>query len=236
MSAVDASRPPVPQPRGPRRAPVSGPRRAPVRGPRRAPVRGRRRAGVVALSAVVIALAIALAAAMAAAILSATAMGAPSGGLPQMLGLGAPYAPMEADGAIDGSATVDEIDAPAIARLDPALLAALTQAVDAAAADGMQIEITSGWRSRAYQQWLFDDAVATYGSVEVARQWVAAPDASSHVTGSAVDIGPVDAQFWLLEHGPTWGLCQVYGNERWHFELATDAGGACPELRPDAAG
>ena len=62
------------------------------------------------------------------------------------------------------------------------------------------------------------------------------PTARSHVTGHAVDIGPVDAQFWLIEHGARYGICQTYANERWHFELATAPGGTCPALLPDAAG
>ena len=27
--------------------------------------------------------------------------------------------------------------------------------------------------------------------------------------------------------------CQVFANERWHFELATTAGGRCPPMLPD---
>ena len=30
-------------------------------------------------------------------------------------------------------------------------------------------------------------------------------------------------------------LCQIYANELWHFELTTDAAGACPPLLPNAA-
>ena len=129
-----------------------------------------------------------------------------------------------------------EDDLAAIAKLDPVLLAAMREAAAAASGDGISFDVTSGWRSREYQQWLLDDAIGSYGSEEVARQFVATPDASSHVTGSAVDIGPIDAQTWLIEHGSRWGICQIYANERWHFQLATSAGGECPPLRPDAAG
>jgi hypothetical protein len=75
-----------------------------------------------------------------------------------------------------------------------------------------------------------------YGSESIARRYVAPPERSRHVTGDAVDAGPVEAQSWLLEHGSRWGICQIYANERWHFEIATDPGGVCPELLPDAAG
>ncbi len=37
--------------------------------------------------------------------------------------------------------------------------------------------------------------------------------------GDAVDIGGVEATVWLSEHGAVYGLCQIYRNEPWHFEL-----------------
>jgi hypothetical protein len=57
-----------------------------------------------------------------------------------------------------------------------------------------------------------------------------------HVVGKAVDVGPVAADEWMIHHGPRFGLCQIYANEIWHFELAVDAQGNCPPLRPNAAG
>jgi zinc D-Ala-D-Ala carboxypeptidase len=145
------------------------------------------------------------------------------------------FVPTTQDGQLSTPASLDA-DTPAITRLDPALHTALDRAAQAAAATGIEIRVTSGWRSRDYQEWLFDQAVDRYGSTSIASEWVASPDASSHVTGHAVDIASVDAQFWLIQHGSTWGLCQIYANERWHFELATTPGGACPALRTDAAG
>ena len=62
------------------------------------------------------------------------------------------------------------------------------------------------------------------------------PELSRHVTGDAVDIGYTDADSWLSQHGARYGLCQIYANEMWHFELATDPGGVCPEQKLDAAG
>ena len=138
--------------------------------------------------------------------------------------------PSEASGHIEDAASLADADLPAIARLDPALLSAMREAAAAAGAEGVAFEVTSGWRSRAYQQWLLDDAIEDYGSEEIARQFVATPDRSSHVTGHAVDIGRLDAQSWLIQHGARWGICQIYANERWHFELATEPGGVCPEL------
>ncbi len=125
---------------------------------------------------------------------------------------------------------------PAIANLDPALLTAIQNAANAAKAQGVDLRINSGWRSKGFQQRLFDDAVRTYGSVDVARQFVASPDVSKHVVGQAVDVAPVDADQWLIRNGVQFGLCQIYANELWHFELAVDPQGNCPPLRPNAAG
>jgi D-alanyl-D-alanine carboxypeptidase len=124
---------------------------------------------------------------------------------------------------------------PAIARLDPALRDAMRQAEADAATDGLAFEVTSGWRSAEYQEWLLEDAIEFYGSEIVARQYVATPEKSTHVTGDGIDIGPIDAQFWLIEHGAQYGICQTYANERWHFELATEPGEVCPEMKTDAA-
>ncbi len=60
--------------------------------------------------------------------------------------------------------------------------------------------------------------------------------ASKHVIGEAVDIGGVGADQWLMDNGARYGLCRIYANEVWHFELATDAAGNCPPLLPNAAG
>ena len=150
-----------------------------------------------------------------------------------------------ADGAItedDGFISVgDSVSAfdeelPAIANLDPELRAAVQAAVTAAESDGVVMVVSSGWRSAAYQQALLDDAVARYGSLEEARKRVSTPELSRHVTGDAVDIGYTDADSWLSQHGARYGLCQIYANEMWHFELATDPGGVCPEQKLDAAG
>ena len=125
---------------------------------------------------------------------------------------------------------------PAVGRLDPALLNAVQQAAPAAKQQGIDLRINSGWRSRGFQQRLFDDAVRRYGSVDIARQYVASPDESKHVVGEAVDVAPVEADKWLIRNGAQFGLCQIYANEVWHFELAVDPQGSCPPLRPNAAG
>jgi zinc D-Ala-D-Ala carboxypeptidase len=140
----------------------------------------------------------------------------------------------EAGGAVPDGATVFDEDIPGVANLDPALLGALHDAAFSAADDGVEIVVDSGWRSPEYQERLLDDAVSEYGSAEEAARWVATPETSAHVSGDAVDIGPSDATAWLSEHGAEYGLCPVYDNEPWHYELRHEAADdGCPPTYAD---
>jgi hypothetical protein len=145
-------------------------------------------------------------------------------------------APDEADGAIPDGAAVSVFDqgVPAVGNLDPGLLDALRRAATDAEADGVELGITSGWRSLEHQRQLLRDAVTEYGSLQQAERWVATPETSAHVAGGAVDIGPSDAAAWLSEHGSVYGLCQIYGNEPWHYELRLAAvHDGCPPMYAD---
>ena len=125
---------------------------------------------------------------------------------------------------------------PSVANLDADLLSALRAAATDAAAEGVAFHLTSGWRSEAEQAQLFDEAVAEHGSAEEASRWVAPPTTSSHVSGDAVDIGHEAARDWLARHGAAFGLCRVYDNEPWHFELRPDAPDeGCPGTYADAS-
>jgi D-alanyl-D-alanine carboxypeptidase len=140
----------------------------------------------------------------------------------------------EADGAVPDGTTVFDNEVPGVAKLDPALLGALRQAATEAAGDGVEFYVNSGWRSLEYEEHLFDEAVAKYGSAEEAARWVATPITSAHVLGNAVDIGRSAATAWLSEHGAEYGLCQIYGNEPWHHELRPDAiDHGCPAMYAD---
>ncbi len=133
-----------------------------------------------------------------------------------------------------GAAASFDVRSPEVSRLDPALLSALVEAAEDAAGDGVVLHLTSGWRSEAHQERLFAQAVADHGSEAEAAQWVARPGTSVHETGGAVDIGPEAAWAWLGEHGATYGLCQVYDNEPWHYELRPDADeDGCPATYAD---
>jgi LAS superfamily LD-carboxypeptidase LdcB len=142
----------------------------------------------------------------------------------------------QADGALPDGVTVFDDEYPGVANLDPDLLQALREAASDAADDGIEFYVNSGWRSSAYQDQLFREAVSDYGSAKAAARWVATADTSAHVSGDAIDIGPLDARAWLSKHGAKYGLCQIYINEPWHYELrlkAIDRG--CPRMYPDSA-
>lgn len=134
------------------------------------------------------------------------------------------------------SISLDDSGHAALANLDPALPAAVRAAAADAAVRGVELKVTSGWRSREYQQRLLDEAVARHRSEEEARKLVHPPDRSRHVTGQAIDIGPINAADWLIQHGADYGLCQAYANEMWHFELLTTPGGSCPQPQGSASG
>ena len=132
--------------------------------------------------------------------------------------------------------TVFDDEIPAVVNLKPDLLGALRRAATDAADDGVEILLNGGWRSPEYQAQLLREAISKYGSEAAAARWVATPETSAHVRGEAVDIGPVDAAAWLSEHGAGYGLCQIYRNEPWHYELRPDAiKHGCPPMYADPA-
>ncbi|UJW28497.1 M15 family metallopeptidase [Saccharothrix sp. AJ9571] len=138
------------------------------------------------------------------------------------------------DGAVPEPVPVFDDETPAVANLDPALLGALRAAAADAAADGVRIFVNGGWRSPEYQEQLLRQAVSKYGSAEEAARWVATPGTSAHVSGDAVDIGRAEARAWLSEHGARYGLCQIYRNEPWHYELRPEAvDHGCPPMYAD---
>ena len=147
---------------------------------------------------------------------------------PPAMGLG------EADGVVPDGVTVFDDQYPAVAGVDPDLLRALRRAATDAAEDNVEFYLDSGWRSAKYQEQLLREAIVKYGSEREAARWVATPDTSAHVSGDAVDIGPSGATAWLTKHGAAYGLCQIYRNEPWHYELRPKAGDhGCPAMYAD---
>jgi len=101
------------------------------------------------------------------------------------------------------------------------------------AGDGVTVKVSSGWRSRSYQDQLLREAVAEYGSTTQAARWVATADTSPHVSGDAVDLGTTAAA-WLSRRGAAYGLCPIYRNEPWHYELRpTAVARGCPAMYAD---
>ncbi|MGW3115976.1 M15 family metallopeptidase [Streptomyces sp. NPDC001107] len=166
---------------------------------------------------------------------SSSSLSPPSDALPSGADRGAHSGALgEADGIVPNGVTVFDDSVPAVAKLDPDLLKALRRAAKAAAADGVEFYVNSGWRSTAYQNQLLRQAVAKYGSENEAARWVATAATSPHVSGDAVDLGRSVATAWLSRHGARYGLCQNYRNETWHYELrpsAIDRG--CPPVYAD---
>lgn len=142
----------------------------------------------------------------------------------------------DADGTIaDGDQpTVFDVERPSVGNLDPDLLDALQRAATDAEVDGVGFRVNSGWRSAGLQERMLQDAIAEYGSEAEARRWVATPQTSAHVSGDAVDLGPLPALDWLAQRGWRYGLCQTYANESWHYELRPDAtADGCPQMYAD---
>ena len=158
-----------------------------------------------------------------------------TGGAPPRAAPGVGAGPaLGADGSVPDGVAVFDDTVPAVVNLDADLLAAVRRAATDAAADDVTFVVNSGWRSAQYQDQLLRDAIAQYGSAQEAARWVATPETSPHVHGDAIDVGPWAATAWLSEHGARYGLCQVYANESWHYELRPDAvDRGCPAMYAD---
>jgi hypothetical protein len=103
--------------------------------------------------------------------------------------------------------------------------------------EGINLVITSGFRTAARQEYLFQRAIQKYGSEKEASKWVLPPDKSHHPDGIALDVNYPGNQVetkWLEKNGYKFGLCRVYKNEWWHFEPLVAPGEACPALVPNA--
>src|ERR687892_82455 len=97
--------------------------------------------------------------------------------------LSPPTALGESGGAVPEGVRVFDDDIPAVANLDPGLRRALRQAAMDAAKDGIEIVVSSGWRSREYQKQLLRDAIAKYGSGKKNAPWVGTPHTPFHLSG-----------------------------------------------------
>ena len=129
-----------------------------------------------------------------------------------------------------------DVGNPVVGLLDPLLLKAIQDAARAAADDGVELRLTSGWRSRGFQKRLFRRAVTTYEQRrrrEPVRRITGRFDAREGPGSGRRPRGRRrvdDPQRGAVR--PVSDLCQ----RDLAFERAVDAAGNCPRLRPNAAG
>ena len=123
--------------------------------------------------------------------------------------------------------------------LVPQFKARYEAAKSAAELNGYTLAITSGYRSLAQQEVLFNRAVKRHGSAAEASKWVLPPEKSNHPWGLAIDINygvggtkGKKAAAWLEKNGYKYGLCRRYENEWWHFEPLVAPGQKCPKMEP----
>ncbi|SDO87509.1 D-alanyl-D-alanine carboxypeptidase [Desulforhopalus singaporensis] len=108
----------------------------------------------------------------------------------------------------------------------------LIELLDAAARQGVQLEISSGYRSAGYQKKIFLRMFAKGRSFEDAIRFVAPPGYSEHMLGTAVDFSPSNWRFaktrdyqWLKDHAAAFGFLESYPQygvpgfpwEAWHW-------------------
>ena len=125
----------------------------------------------------------------------------------------------------------------ATVELHPILLQRFEAASIVAEKDGVNLYITSGFRTLTRQELLFEKAVKKYGSETEAAKWVLPAPYSHHPQGLAIDVnypGDRPGAKWLELNGSKFGLCRVYANEWWHFEGVIAPGEPCPPLAPNA--
>ena len=124
-----------------------------------------------------------------------------------------------------------------VEALHPVLQKRFDVAQAFARGEGVDLQITSGFRSLARQEALFARAISEHGDETEAAKWVLPPQFSHHPKGLAIDVnypyGPESAE-WLERNGWRFGLCRVYANEWWHFEGVIAPGQSCPAPAPNA--
>jgi zinc D-Ala-D-Ala carboxypeptidase len=105
--------------------------------------------------------------------------------------------------------------------------------VRAARSHGIILDVSSAYRSEAYQRGLFERYVETHGR-EQAERFSARPGTSQHQLGTAIDFGSITREFentdagrWLFEHAWKYGFSLSYPDgyegitgyiyEPWHY-------------------
>jgi D-alanyl-D-alanine carboxypeptidase len=93
----------------------------------------------------------------------------------------------------------------------PDVALAFDRMAAAARADGVQLLITSAFRSDAEQAVLF--------ARHPDPKWVAPPGTSLHRYATELDLGPASAYGWLAANAERFHFVQRYPHEPWHYEM-----------------
>jgi len=85
---------------------------------------------------------------------------------------------------------------------------------EAAAGDGLELELTSGFRTNERQAELYDEYLHADGAL------AAKPGYSNHQSGRALDINVWNWSVyeWLDSHAATYGFKRTVPSEPWHWE------------------
>jgi Transglycosylase SLT domain/D-alanyl-D-alanine carboxypeptidase len=100
----------------------------------------------------------------------------------------------------------------------PDVALAFDRMAAAARADGVELIITSAFRSDAEQARLF--------AAHPDPKWVAPPGKSLHRLGTELDLGPPSAYRWLARNSERFHFIQRYSWEPWHYGFTLNAGSA----------
>jgi Transglycosylase SLT domain/D-alanyl-D-alanine carboxypeptidase/Putative Flp pilus-assembly TadE/G-like len=116
----------------------------------------------------------------------------------------------------------DEYRGPLAHRQGKPMRPDVAQAFDrlhrAARADGVDLIVTSAFRSNAEQARLF--------AARPDPRWVAPPGKSLHRLGTELDLGPPAAYGWLARNAKRFHFVQRYSWEPWHYGYTLNAGSA----------
>jgi hypothetical protein len=100
----------------------------------------------------------------------------------------------------------------------PDVALAFDRMAEAAAGDGVNLIVVSGFRSNAEQATLF--------AAHPDPKWVAPPGQSLHRLGTELDLGPNGAYGWLARNAGRFHFVQRYSWEPWHYGFTLNAGTA----------
>jgi Transglycosylase SLT domain/D-alanyl-D-alanine carboxypeptidase len=100
----------------------------------------------------------------------------------------------------------------------PDVALAFDRMAEAAAGDGVNLIVVSGFRSNAEQAKLF--------AAHPDPKWVAPPGQSLHRLGTELDLGPNSAYGWLARNAGRFHFVQRYSWEPWHYGFTLNAGTA----------